>query len=97
MKSRLEIPKGLNAEARAFYRKIAGGYDLNNAGIELLKVACFTLQRWREAKEALDKSGLVIEGNIPRIHPAAKVEHDCRLSFCRMMKELGFSEEILDA
>ena len=94
MKSKIEIPKGLNAEARKFYRKIAGAYDLNNAGLELLKVACFTLQRWREAKETLDKAGLVIKGNIPRIHPAAKVEHDTRLSFCRMMKELGFNEDI---
>ena len=94
MKSKMVLPKGLKAEGAAFYRKIAGGYSLNNAGLELLKVACFTLQRWREAKEALDKAGLVIAGNIPRIHPAAKIEHDCRLSFCRMMKELGFSEEL---
>ena len=97
MKTKIEVPKGLNAEARAFYRKIAGAYSLNNAGLELLKVACFTLQRWREAKEVLDKAGLVVVGNIPRIHPAAKVEHDCRLSFCRMMKELGFSEDTPDA
>ena len=94
MKSKIETPKGLNNESAAFYRKIAGGYSLNNAGLELLKVSCFTLQRWREAKDVLDKSGLVVAGNIPRIHPAAKVEHDCRLSFCRMMKELGFSEEL---
>ncbi|MDH4203548.1 MAG: P27 family phage terminase small subunit [Phycisphaerae bacterium] len=94
MKTKMVLPKGLSPEARDFYRKIAGGYSLNNAGLELLKVACFTLQRWREAKDVLDKSGLVIAGNIPRIHPAAKIEHDCRLSFCRMMKELGFSEEL---
>ena len=94
MKAKLETPKGLNAEAKIFFRKIAGRYELNNAGLELLKVACFTLQRWREAKETLDKSGLIVKGNIPRVHPAAKVEHDCRLSFCRMMKELGFSEDL---
>ena len=94
MKSKIEIPKGLDIESRAFFKKIAGAYSLNNAGLELLKVACFTLQRWREAKEILDKSGIVSEGNIPRVHPATKVEHDCRLSFCRMMKELGFSEDI---
>ena len=94
MKTKIDIPKGLNNEARVFFRKIAGHYELNNAGLELLKVACFTLQRWREAKETLDKAGLIVEGNIPRIHPAAKVEHDCRLSFCRMMKELGFNEEV---
>lgn len=94
MKSKIEIPKGLTPEARTFYKKIAGRYDLNNAGLELLKVACFTLQRWREAKDTLDKAGLIVQGNIPRVHPACKVEHDCRLSFCRMMKELGFSEEL---
>ena len=94
MKTKIEVPKGLSAESGMFFKKIAGGYSLNNAGLELLKVAAFTLQRWREAKEILDVSGLVSEGNIPRVHPATKVEHDCRLSFCRMMKELGFSEDI---
>ena len=32
-----------------------------------------------------------VKGNIPRLHPAVKVEHDCRLSLCRLFKELGLS------
>jgi phage terminase small subunit len=96
MKSRIEKPKGLDPEASAFYRKIAGSYDLNNAGLELLKVAAFTLMRWREAKTKIDADGIVIAGNIPRVHPATRVEHDCRLSFCRLMKELGFDENMTE-
>lgn len=89
-----ESPKGLNPEAKAFFNKISTKYQLTDAGLELLKVACFTLQRWRESKEILDKAGLVTEGNIPRVHPANKIEHDCRLSFCRLMKELNLDSEL---
>ena len=94
MKTKHRAPNGLSAAAKAFYRKIVDAYELNSAGLELLRVAAFTLHRWDEAKAILDEKGLIVDGNIARIHPAAKIENDCRLSFCRLVKELGLSEDL---
>ncbi len=84
----------IDKESAAFYDRITAEYHLTTAGLELLRVACDTLSRWRQAKDVLDSEGLVLSGNIPRIHPAAKIENDTRLSFCRMMKELNLDHEL---
>jgi hypothetical protein len=83
----------MDAESQGFFDRISREYQLTCAGLELLKVAAHTLSRWRQAKAILDIEGLYVKGQIPRIHPAAKVEHDCRLSFCRMLKELSLDSE----
>lgn len=84
----------MDKQSQEFYDKIVSEYQLTTAGLQLLKVAAATLTRWREAKAILDKNGLISQGNIPRVHPAAKIEHDARLSFCRMMKELNLDSEL---
>lgn len=85
--------KQIDKESKAFYDRIVKEYQLTTAGRELLAVACATLSRWRQAKAILDAEGVVLPGSISRIHPAAKVENDARLSFCRMMKELGLDSD----
>ena len=90
---KLKIKPTLDAESKAFYDKITSEFELNSAGRQLLEVACYTLTRWRQAKEILDQEGLLMPGNIARINPAAKIEHDARLSFARFLKELGLSQE----
>lgn len=98
MKPKLKLSRAkpaIDAESSEFYDKFVKEYDLTTAGLELLKVACDTLSRWRSAKLILDDEGVVIQsGNLSRIHPAAKVEHDARLSFCRMLKELNLDHEL---
>ena len=84
----------IDKDAAAFFDRITAEYELTTAGRELLKMACATLTRWRAAKQILDKEGCILTGgNLPRIHPAAKIEHDARLSFCRMLKELNLDDE----
>lgn len=92
-----QVPKGLkNSQAIDFYRRITGRYELTDAGRELLLVASYTLQRMLEAKALLDAEGLVQIGKTQNhLHPAAKCEHDARLSFCRCLKELNLDSEIM--
>jgi hypothetical protein len=84
----------MDAESRAFYDKILSEYEMNTAGKKLLEVACFTLTRWRQARAILDREGCVLPGAIARIHPAAKIENDARLSFCRFVKELNLDQNL---
>ena len=96
MKSKKAIPKGLsNPEAVAFYNKITDKCQLTYAGLQLLTVAAYTLERMLEAKAILDNEGLCQGGQaMNRLHPAAKAEHDSRLSFCRIVKELNLDSEL---
>lgn len=87
-------PKDLKGDAAEFYRRIASSYDLTDAGLSLLQVAAFTLQRWIEARRHIDKHGLLQQSKtMVRLSPLAKVEHDCRLSFCRLLKEMNLDHE----
>lgn len=90
----LKTPKDLKGEAAEFYRRIASSYDLTDAGLSLLTVSAFTLQRWVEARRHIDKNGLLQQtASMVRLNPLAKVEHDCRLSFCRLLKEMNLDHE----
>ena len=95
MRKKKTIPSKLTGEAKAFYQRIVDKYDLTDAGIQLLEVAAFTLQRMFEAKALIDKEGIVQGGkSMNRLHPAVKCEHDARLSFCRFLKELNLDSEL---
>ena len=56
MKKTTKLDK-LDTESQRFFDRIRKEYQLTSAGLELLRVACFTLARWNEARQILEKTG----------------------------------------
>jgi hypothetical protein len=80
----------LSAESAAFYRKIAGGWELGDDGLAILSVACQALDRLHEAQALLRRDGLTIAGTRgPKPHPAVAVERESRAAFLAALRQLN--------
>ncbi len=88
-------PEHLSPPARAWYERVAAGWELGEAELELLRLACETRERYTEAKALLDAEGLVVRDRFgqARSHPAAAIERDARIALVRILRELGLEEE----
>ena len=88
----MKLPRELNTRGRKFWRQITTDFDLTeHHHFELLKQACFCLDRVETARKTLEKEGLFVLNrfNECREHPALKVEKDNRALFARLIRELG--------
>ena len=66
-------------------------YELDDHHVHLLTLAAEALDRAHEARVALKREGLTFTDRFgsPKIRPEAAVERDSRLSFARLLRELG--------
>ena len=84
-------PDHLSDAAKQFFSEVVRDFTLEPTHIRLLTLAC---QAWDRAEDA--RVNLIIHGTVftdrfdqPRARPEVKIEHDARISFARMMRELG--------
>lgn len=85
-----KIPSHLSKLSKKFYKRVISDYDLENHHLKILLLACECLDRINEAKEVIDKDGIIYydsRGN-PREHPAIKIESNNKVIFARLMREL---------
>lgn len=84
-------PKHLSRKMKAFWRSIAAEYCLEDQHINLLTLALEAYDRGQEAREILDKEGIVYldRFNAPKSRPEIMIERDSRLSYARLMREIG--------
>ena len=70
-------------------------YQLEPHHMRLLQAAAECWDRLQQARELLQRDGLVIEGREGgmRPHPAAAIERDSRIAFARLIRELDLDVE----
>lgn len=92
-------PKHLSREARDWWRAVLEEFELEAHHIRLLRLAAEAWDRGQQAREALGKHGTtyVDRFGAPRARPEVAIERDSRLSFARLVRELGFDVVSPDA
>ena len=88
-------PKHLRAATRRWWSSVVSEYVLGDHHVRLLTLAAEAWDRCVQAREALSKHGLTFEGfhGEPKARPEVAVERDSRLSFAKLLRELGLDLE----
>jgi phage terminase small subunit len=91
-------PAHLRPSGSALFSSVLAEFELNPAETELLLAACVALDRLTEAREILDRDGLIVDGRAgPRAHPACQIERDSRVAFDRILARLHLTGVAADA
>lgn len=93
-----EPPDWVQPPERAFWEATVRDYVIEGPALAMLEVACSAMQRLREARDVLDREGLVIPGRyegMTRQHPLVTVERDARVQLLRALRELDLDGESL--
>lgn len=90
-----KAPAHLTDPTRVWWRSVVKDYNLEPHHLRLLQAACEAWDRLQEARELLQRDGLVVEGREGGIrpHPAVAIERDCRTGFARLIRELDLDVE----
>lgn len=90
-------PRSLRSrQARDLWRRVVGTYEIEPGHhTALLEAACVALDRQIDAREAIERDGLIVtgQGGTPKQHPACAIERDSRIGMCRALRELGLDAE----
>jgi P27 family predicted phage terminase small subunit len=92
-------PAKLSREAKAWWRKVVAGWDLDDACLLILESALEAFDRMRQAQDLLAKEGIVVKDRFKQLkqHPATMVERDAKATLLRNIKALGLDLEPLYA
>jgi P27 family predicted phage terminase small subunit len=87
-------PAGLSAAIRAWWKQVNEMYSFQQHELELLRLACFSLQRGEQAREAIAKAGLTYEDahKVVRPNPAILVERNATAQFAKLCRQLKLDE-----
>jgi P27 family predicted phage terminase small subunit len=99
MKKRpIDSPKHLSTEAKGWWERIVGRWELDDAALLILEGALEAFDRMREAQAVLKKEGVVTTDRFgkPRQHPATLVERDAKNALLKGIKALGLELEPLN-
>ena len=85
-----KAPRYLRAATRRWWEAVVTDWRLEEHHIRLLTLACEAWDRGQQARELILKDGLTVptKAGGPRLHPAVKVEEQCRLAFAKLIREL---------
>jgi P27 family predicted phage terminase small subunit len=91
-------PKKLSREAKGWWTKIVGTWELDDPALMLLESALEAFDRMREAQGMLAKDGAVIEDRFgqKKAHPATLIERDSKETLLRTMRALNLDIEPLN-
>jgi phage terminase small subunit len=93
-----EPPAWVQPPEREFWEATVRDYLIEGPALAMLEVACSAMQRLREARDVLDREGLVVPGRydgMTRQHPLVTVERDARVQLLRALRELDLDGEPL--
>ena len=90
-------PDHLSREAKNWWRKINGEWELGADALLLLRGSLESFDRCEQARKLLDKDGLVVLDRFgqQKAHPAASIERDSRLQMVRCWRALNLDVEPL--
>ena len=85
-------PKHLSAEARRIWRRVLREWQLGEAELLLLQQALEAYDRVQQAREILEREGLVVrtkKTGAHHMHPAYRIESDARAAMTRALRALN--------
>jgi phage terminase small subunit len=88
-------PGHLRTETRKWFGSILDSYELESHHIKLLTLAAECWDRIVQAREQIKLDGLFLRDRYGsmKAHPGVKVEIDNKITFARLIRELGFDIE----
>jgi P27 family predicted phage terminase small subunit len=88
-------PAHLSPSARQWWETTVEAYVLHEHHLRLLQLACEAWDRAQEARERLNREGLIVQGAEGglKAHPAVGIERDARLAVARLVRELDLDTE----
>jgi P27 family predicted phage terminase small subunit len=95
---KISPPKHLSRESRAWWRKLAEDYGIDDAGGQtLLTSAAECLDRLREAQAQIQTDGPMVTDRFgqQKAHPLLSVERDARIGLLSAMRDLHLDLEPL--
>ena len=91
----IKPPEHLSESAKAWWTQTVEFFQFEPDGLRILQLACEAWDRSQQAREILDREGLTYTDRFgaPRLRPEANIERDARISFARLLKQLGLDDE----
>lgn len=81
---------------RSWWTRVVTEFDLDDDALVMLELAVGAMVRWREARETIEREGMLLDGRWgPRAHPAVAIERDARTAALRALRELDLSGQPL--
>ena len=91
-KPRKELPKEVATIYKSITNELKAAKVLNNLDVDLLETTCYAIYRMRQARDIINRDGIVIEsGNGVVKHPAINIERDYQAIFQNGCIQLGLS------
>jgi P27 family predicted phage terminase small subunit len=90
-------PKHLRAATRRWWASVVEAYELESHHLRLLTLAAESWDRAEAAREAIQQNGSMFfttKSGEPRRHPAVQVEHDAKIAFARLLRELALDVSV---
>jgi P27 family predicted phage terminase small subunit len=86
-----KAPKHLAAATRAWWDDVMGEFALEQHHVRLLTLAGEAWDRGQQARQVLEKTGLIFEDRFgqPKTRPEVAIERDSRIAFARLLRELA--------
>lgn len=96
--ARLAAPRHLSASTRQWWSEVMRDYELESHHVRLLTLAAEALDRCLAARESLTKHGMIYNDRFgaPHARPEVAIERDARISFARLLRQLGLDYETGD-
>ena len=87
-------PKHLTKDTRKWVNYVIRNFDLRPHHELLLVLAGEALDRSIEARDAINRDGLMLIDRFDqsKLNPLVNVERDSRLAFCRILRELQLED-----
>lgn len=88
-------PAHLRPASAAWFASVVGEFALEDHHLHLLTLACESLDRAADAREALAKHGTTFVDRYgqPRARPEVAIARDSSIQFARLLRELGLDVE----
>ncbi len=84
-------PRHLKAATKKWWKAAVATFELEAHHLRLLQLACEAWDRAQEARAVIDEKGLSYDDRFgaPRLRPEVNVERDARISFARLVRDIG--------
>jgi P27 family predicted phage terminase small subunit len=85
-------PNHLATASQHLWELLADEYDLDEAALDVLRVALEARDRASTARRILKREGIVIEGRFgPVAHPAVTIEKQAAERYAKLLRDLGLT------
>ena len=92
---KVNAPRHLRAATQRWWLSVVEQWELEQHHLRLLTLASEAWDHGQQARRQVDKEGLTVvtrDGGA-KLHPAMRVEADCRVAFARLIRELDLDVE----